>query len=85
MWFKPDLNKPACSDSSTWMTTYMGRDAESPELGRDAESLEHDVRHALVARLQDRRRQVQTAETSTSWIQIPFKKFKQCVNPFKQI
>ena len=32
----------------------------------DAESLEHDVRHALAARLQDRRRQVQTAETSTS-------------------
>ena len=35
------------------MTTYMGRDAESPELGRDAESLEHDVRHALAARLED--------------------------------
>ena len=35
------------------MTTYMGRDAVS---------LEHDVRHALAARLEDRQRQVQTAE-----------------------
>ena len=37
--------------------------------GKDAESLEHDVRQAPSARLQDRRRfrqprQVQTAETS---------------------
>ena len=36
---------------------------QSLEHGRDVVSLEHDVRHALAARLEDR--QVQTAETST--------------------
>ena len=41
-------------------STYSNRDAESLEHVKDAESLEHD---ALAARLEDRRRQVQTAES----------------------
>ena len=36
----------------------------SLEHGKDAVSLEHDVRHALAARFQDHQRQVQTVETS---------------------
>ena len=55
-WFQQKLKKKS---------TYSNRDAESLEHVKDAESLEHD---ALAARLEDRRRQVQTAETSTLWI-----------------